>query len=514
MLLASWATYQAPGRNDQYQLIQLGQSVYHGGRMYEDCWENKPPGIAWINALGFVVMRGNSLGPWTLPGIIEVLVFTAMWASLRRILSERVTRKVLVLAALVYSLRLYDTPSINPDFYSSIFELAAIAVLIRGAIAPLGTRPHPQGTEQRSGENAIRCTYSYLLCGIAGLFWAGATSVKQVGCVGILVLTLCGVVAAILKPTLRVHVAKATASVWMGFLAGVVAVGAVLWRQGTLNEAWEAIYSFNSGLLNLNDLLAAANNRARIRSELAPLALPLWLALTGVLMSFWYRRFGGFPLAMLVGLIVWWIVALIFAASGPSHAKRYWQATFPPMLILAAVGLHYIQQVQDRLNHPERLTAFVVAVTAAILLASPALYELRAGLASSYAAFIEHPTEREHLAEIATRVRQLTSENDRIYVLDYCPGIYVYADQRPAARFNYPRTEDQLDEITRVLSTNPPRLILVPEKPAPEFERLKNEEYRNFVAGLLRDCEVEEKVQGYIAFHCRDRLNGDDRSSN
>src|SRR5262245_51908169 len=80
LFAGNWATYHAPGRNDQYQLIQLGQCIHQGGRMYADCWENKPPGVAWLNALGFLAARGNPIGPWILPGVIEAGVLLIFWA--------------------------------------------------------------------------------------------------------------------------------------------------------------------------------------------------------------------------------------------------------------------------------------------------------------------------------------------------------------------------------------------------------------------------------------------------
>jgi hypothetical protein len=503
VLTGNWASYHAPGRNDQYQLIQLGQCVYHGGRMYVDCWENKPPGIAWLSALGLAGARGNPIGPWILPGIIEAAVLLVVWAALRRLLCERTARKAVLLTAVVYALRIYDTPSINPDFYSSMFELAAIALFLRGVILPLHSLPPYQGgTEVGHGDSVAGRTYSYPHCAAAGLLWAAATSIKQVGCVGFFVLTLSGVVATLLRPNLRSHVFKAILFAWTGFLSGVVLVVVVLWHQGTLREAWSAIFAFNSGLAGAADFLAVISNRGRWKTELAPLALPLWLALTGVIMSFWYRRFRGFPLSLAVGLLLWWIVAGILACMGPSRSMRYWQATFPPMLVLAAVGLYYIQQVQDRLGHPERLTAFVVAVTAAVLLARPAVYELRAGLAASIAASCDHPTEREQLIEIGDRVRGLVGGNEPVYVLDYRPGIYVYADRPVAARFNYPRSVAQLDEMIARLEAGRAKLIVEPEKPASEFLYWCDADRESRLEDALSDCNVVDRIQGYRILAC------------
>ncbi len=496
VLAGNWATYHAPGRNDQYQLIQLGQCVYNGGRMYVDCWENKPPGIAWLNAFAFVAARGHPVGPWIVPGVVELGVLMLMWASLRRILCDRATRKAVLLTAVVYTLRIYDTPSINPDFYSSIFELGAIAVLIRGVVAPLN--------RSSTDDSDVGCTYSYSLCALAGLLWAAATSIKQVGCVGLMVLTLGGVVTAMLKPELRPHVIKAILSIWGGFLLGIATVAGVLWYQGILREAWDAIFTFNTGLVNAGDFAAAMGDRRKLVSELAPMALPLWLATTGLLMSFWYPRFRGFPLSLAIGLLVWWITAAVLAGMGPSHSMRYWQATFPPMLALAAVGLYYLQLVQDRLAHPEHLTAFVVAATVAILLARPAIYELRTGLAISIAATSEHPSERSQLMAIADRVRELTGQSEPVYVLDYRPGIYVYADRPAASRFNYPRSAAQWNEILADLESGSAKLLVKPEKAGSEFRKHCDSACQSRMEAVLKNCETVEKVPGYKVHSCGD----------
>ena len=504
VVAGSWASYNAPGRNDQYQLIQLGQCVYNGGRMYIDCWENKPPGIAWLNALGFVASRGNPIGPWIFPGVFEVAMLALVWAALRRILCERTARKAVLLGAVIYSLRLYDTPSINPDFYSSMFELVAVACLIRGVVAPLN--------RSAADDSEVRCTYSYPLCALAGLLWAAATSVKQVGCVGLLVLTLGGIITALIRPELRPHIIKAVGSTWAAFLLGVATVAGVLWYQGTLREAWNAIFTFNTGLVDARNFAAAVGNRRRLFSELAPLALPLWLALVGVIMSFWYPRFRGFPLRLALGLVVWWIAAAVLAGMGPSHSMRYWQATVPPMLALAAIGLHYLQQVQDRLAHPERLTAFVVAATAAVLLARPAIYELRAGLATSIVATTEHPTEREKLIEIANRVRELAGPTESVYVLDYRPGVYVYSDRPVAARFNYPRSDAQWKEILTDLEAGTAGLVVKPDVPASEFRQYCDRDCQSRMDAVLSKCDLVGHVQDYGIYSCRDPAPKTDRT--
>ena len=79
--LGVWASYYAIVRTDQYQLIHLGQVIWDGGRMYVDCWENKSPGIAWLNALGLFCAGGSELGAWILPGVVALSAVVVYPAS-------------------------------------------------------------------------------------------------------------------------------------------------------------------------------------------------------------------------------------------------------------------------------------------------------------------------------------------------------------------------------------------------------------------------------------------------
>ena len=103
LAIGAWASYWAEQRNDQYQLITLGQCVYDGGELYLDCWENKPPGIAWINALGLVLSPGGQLGVWVLPAAWALLCIIPLWYAVGRLLSPTTARRTAVLASLLRS---------------------------------------------------------------------------------------------------------------------------------------------------------------------------------------------------------------------------------------------------------------------------------------------------------------------------------------------------------------------------------------------------------------------------
>ena len=105
VVVSTFATYWADLRNDQYQLINLGHSVYNGQRLYVDCWENKPPGIAWIGALGYWIAGGREIGVWILPGVAAGLALTAFAWSVHRRFGAAVACWSLVLGGAVVTQR-------------------------------------------------------------------------------------------------------------------------------------------------------------------------------------------------------------------------------------------------------------------------------------------------------------------------------------------------------------------------------------------------------------------------
>lgn len=480
--IGSWASYHAPLRNDQYQLIQLGQCVYSGGRLYVDCWENKPPGVAWLNALGLAVSGGERVGPWLLPGFTAAAALAVLWISATRLFSVRTGRRIVLIAALVYALRIYDTPSINPDFYASAFELAAVSLWLFGFAG--GDVP---ATRSRV---ATICTLG------GGLMWSAATACKQVACIGLIAPTLVALVLSAANHAEGRRWLRGVATAWVGFTIGVGAVAGVLAYQHTLGEAWAATVTFNTGFADGTALVAALGG-GRIRADLAPVAAFLWLALLGGGVTLYAGRANRVLRPSVFSFILWWFAAVAFALLGPSGSMRYWQATFPPMIWLAAAGVYHVQQAQERLEGTQRLTFIAVIVTALVMLMGPALDEVRVGLASSFAASVEEPNERDRLVEIGRRVRELVPPGERVYVWGYQAGVYVYSDRLPASRFTYPRSHEQMDEILTELERGKAYVFLSPKHRVPEFAHFCDEACHKRLEGVLSGYTSLEPIGPY-----------------
>ncbi len=478
LAVGAWSSYWAEQRNDQYQLIALGQCVVNGGQLYADCWENKPPGIAWLNALGLILSPGGQLGVWLLPAAAALLCIIPLWYAVGRLLSPTAARRTAVLAALLVTLRLYDAPSINPDFYSAMFELAAGAIWLSAVFAPFAGRRFAFGL-------------------LSGLLWAAATCVKQTGCTGLLAVTAVILILLIVRSDHGRRWLVTVLYAWLGFALGVAVVVAVLIRLGTEQAAWEAVYTFNRGFVNWDAWVSSLQSWPRLLMDLEPLQLPLWLALVGFVVTAFMGKAKRLEQASLVALGLWCLVAADLALMGPSHSMRYWQAAFPPVILMAAMGFHHFEETYRRLEKGHRAALVLVALTAVVLLGRPLVEYYRHGLADSYLAYTREPTQRASLAALGAQVQALVPKGERIYVLAYDAGMYVHADRPPACRFTYPRSPEQMSEILSTLATQKAFALLVPERPAPEFEKYCDAACHEQLTRLLENYTPGQAIGQY-----------------
>lgn len=481
LILGTWSSYWAGQHNDQYQLIQLGQCVYDGGRMYVDCWENNPPGIAWINALAAALSSGGQFADWVLPAVFALLGFGAIGYVASKALSRTSASLVVLLAAVVYTLRVYDTPSINPDFYGSTLELAAFSLWVASLIT-----------------GRLR---SRLIAGIsAGLLWAASTAVNPTGIVGLVAVTAVWILMGLMGRSSAGPWLAATGAAWCGCLIGTGAVAAVLYARGTLNEAWEAVVVFNRGLLGWANLRVLGDSWLRSVGNLSPIQLPLWLALLGGVAAVAGRRVNRLTLSVIVAMMVWWAVEVGLALLGPSRSMCHWQATFPAMLWLAAVGFFFIESVLRRLDRPYRPGLALACATLLYFLGGPLVDQYSYGLATSYAAFSEEQTERDRYTALGETLQKLVPSGESIYVWAYDAGVYVYSRRSPASRFTYPRSAEQMDQILTDLSQRRPYAVLLPEDKSGPFTRWCDDACHQRLDDTLMQYEPQVTIGTYRAW--------------
>ena len=478
LAIGTWCSYWASHRQDQYQLITLGQAVYDGGQLYIDAWENKPPGVAWMNALGIALSGGGRLGVWLLPGFAALGALGFFWWTSSYLLSPLAARRMTLLSSVVLSLRLYDAPSIHPDFYSAVAELVACCGWLLSLYA-LRTR--------------VRVGAALL----AGLGWAVAVTFKQTGAVGLVALTIgtCLVIVVRAEPWRRWL--TTTLVTWIGFAAGVGVVVGVLAADDSLTPAWHAVVTFNHAYWSADHLSSALDSWRRAVEGLSPVRLLVWLGFLGASATLMSRCAHRVRMGAIWVLLFWWLGQVALALLGPSQSMRYWQATWPPMLWLAGIGLFQLEDTFLRLPRGFRAAFVLTGAMLLLILARPMAWHHKHGLAETYVAYSADPNERTRLRQLGGQVRDRVPPGKRFYVLAYDAGIYVHADRRPASRFTYPRSQEQMEEILSDLESDQAYAILVPDRPAPGFEQWCDEVCHSRLRSILNQYEQTPTLGGY-----------------
>lgn len=477
LALGTWSSYHAEQRQDQYQLIHLGQQVQEGGHLYVDAWENKPPGMAWINAV-LLTLDPSGLATWIFPGLLALLSLGVFARVMAHTLNGNTACLAVILAAVVVTLRLYDTPSINPDFYAASLELLGLSFFIAALVA------------STTGRKLVAATFS-------GWCFAGGLCVKQAALAGPVVFLLVSVVAILLRFPNRKRFIIATTFLWTGLLFGCLLVVALLDRRGNLDEAYAAIFTFNRGLLSPNALMGALGSWDRAWGSLSTLQLPLWLAMLGLVVTLTAKKAGLLTRSMAVTLTLWLLAATFLALLGLSGSMRYYQALFPPALWLAGLGLFHLQSAYSKLEKGYRSVVVVAAFTLLVVLGKPLMESYLHGVARSHVASLSPKPQRAMLSAMGAEIRELVPEGKSIYVLAYDPGVYVHAQRRAASRFTYPRSAKQMQEILGCLLEGKAYAILTLDKLPPQFARWCDDTCQASIATLTRNPQHGDTFSPY-----------------
>ena len=283
---------------------------------------------------------------------------------------------------------------------------------------------------------------------------------------------------------------------WLGLAAGVGGIVMVLHLRGSLAEAFQAIFVFNARYARTEDWLGALGDWGRAVDALEPIQFAIWLGLLGLVAVLAGRRLGLFPRWLAVGLLLWWLAEVLLALVGPSRSMRYWQAVWPPTLMLVAAGFRYLQMSFRRVGRGYRSGLVFVLASAIAVLSVPTWQHYKYGLASSYVQYTSEVRERDQLGELGRRLRELIPEDEPIFVQDYDSGVYLYAHRPCVSRFTYPRSHEQVAELLASLEAGKAAAILVPEGPGGLPEAYMDAAARARLQALLQDYDLAGRFAG------------------
>jgi hypothetical protein len=406
-----------------------GWCVSQGARPYLDVWDNKPPGIWWVNAAA-VRIAGVGVASDLLLGATALLVsLGAFVAGARTIYHRDILLPAAVVGVLLLTDQRFECGANRTETWVVGLEAAGVAAYVRW----LRTRRPP-----------------WLL--VAGLCAGTAPLFKQsglaaAGAIGLHWVWMQLVTARRADPQ-RGRTGQTSRFVQACVLCAALAVpaalaGGALAAQGALGEAAFAVGRFNRAYFAIRDAtwldLGPAWRAAA--PALLPLAPVAALALLGLLPTIWRRtspRLG--PPRRGAGIVaVWLLLAAYLALAGPGRRGHHFMPLLAPLGLLALAPLHLLagrHGLRRALTaRPTAAAALVVYGFALVLFAlgnGPALARAWAVKPSWYALSYARPTDEQlRAAEVIRRTRP----DESIYVWGWSPGTYRWAARRAASRF-------------------------------------------------------------------------------
>jgi hypothetical protein len=469
IVLGCWAAHHHPFRQDRHLFEYMGQVILAGGRIYADCWDNKPPMLPWINAAVLHLSDDSTLAitvaAGLAAGLLAICVTIGAWMCFGRYVGSATA----LLAATVVSLRYYDGCTNGTELYAAAFESVAALMLVcafRG--------------------RGIRAWSGWLVCGMA---FGAAFATKQNALGGILATVVVFGLLGLFRPGQHARNIAIILTVVAGTAAVLGTIALVLARQSVLDQAVFAIFTFNLTFLQAGHSwwnFPETCTLGRSAGQIGPLVPVFWTALLAIPSTWVFARRSEpsdsdrfEPLnGAIVALMVLWLAAAAYSVLwGPCHLNRYWHACYVPLLWLCAQTLFFVGRCCFTGPASSRTMAACIAVTAAVLLYRPLVHRQYCDLLYTTYYILEDP-ERDRIERIVNAVKQRTEESDTIYVWGYEPGVYRFSHRFSPTRFAEldklsflsHRIQFMIDEITDTLTRTLPKLILVPKQPLLEKE--------------------------------------------
>lgn len=467
----------------------VGHRLLEGQVLYVDVWDQKPPLIYYLNALGVWLGGGGRWGVW-------FLSFCAVGSAI--VLSVKLLRRGfgLALALLVTSLWLLAYFQLIDD--GNMTEEFALPLQF-GALWLAW-----QVETKRTGEYGWRGFWIGVLVG--AIFFLKSNMIGVGLAIGLYVL-----IHAWSKRDARYAVRQLAPMLGGALLVAGIALG-VLWAQGALDEFFEIVFQYNviyvgrfgliegtlaalragftalgmTGLIVYGGLGFAVGvacllwARNRISPKLVPLfgicalALPLEI----VLVTTTRREFGHYYVALFYVLAVWsawllWLVrSALFELGAPTTARTRMLLTFG---LACGVGFLALPAVDFDIR-------FAV--------------ELRK---------LEPP-------EVVNYMREHTNPEDTVLIPGYEPRLLLFADRRAPTRYVHTipfefaafatpaRVESYFDDVLK----NKPKLIVDPRGYGLEnFTPAVSARLRKQIKQLQRQYEPVGPIAGWQVYALR-----------
>ncbi|MFH0980894.1 MAG: hypothetical protein V2A79_05075 [Planctomycetota bacterium] len=471
---------------DAWLFAYYGREMLDGRELYADLWDNKPPGIFWMNAFGLWTAGGGLTGVYVLCAIAVVGSAAIVFVATKRLYGWSPAGLATVLAALYLNIWPYHVGSNRPSTFYVLTELACFALYCLGLSRPERRRSALRGAG-RAGALSVCFMQTALAATAAVVFHTLYLAVRRQ--------------VPLREAGTRL---RYLAEGWLTIV--VLVVLALLWSSD-LKWAWNAVVGFNRMYFLPRVGSSLIPPFFAVEEHLRVLGLPLILAGATLVQPLLRRFLGGArekdddpsgarPAGLLFLLWAWLLCGLYLALVGPHKRLPYFGVALPPLVMLSAHGVYLLLRSGRRLTQTQPTYHVVVGgLWLGYMLIFPLQKQVEEGGKQYYHRFIEG-SER-HYVEAVAAIQRYVRPDETIFVFGYGPQLYWDVDRPSAIRYIGTEKAAQLgshgqplfDEITALLIQAKPKALLVDPD---DFER-------SSLADGLDTSELEAWIRAHYA---------------
>ncbi|MCA9244203.1 MAG: glycosyltransferase family 39 protein [Phycisphaerales bacterium] len=499
------AVHWRDNNSDSHLFVYYGWRVANGAVPYVDVWDNKPPGIWMINAIG-VMLAPN--GRWSevlvcAPALI-ISALSAM-AILRAMASSAVVYIMAAPVCLGLTTLWFECGADRTETFVAACETAAVAAYF-------------QWVARRRHRWLILCG---VCAGLAPLF-------KQSGFAAILAILPHFVWRLRHGRRRRAATLRSMVTIGASYAAPLAVCAAWLAWRGALEAAGFAVITFNRAYFVANEAGWGTIPWSKVTEAVEPLRFVYVLGVVGLMAmvvavvqpsgegaadapSTEPARSSGsasspeFRLEAAVILASWHVLAMLIALGGAGRLAYHFGPALPPLLILSALPLTWLwgnSGLVERLL--ARPTSFL-----AIVATWACFWPLAADQAELFSRDWAQRGRIEPEEAQGEVVRANAAPTDTMFVWGWSPGTYRFSKRACPTRFATNEKVGQvgaaaqftIDDAIADIEAAPPRIFVVSSRdwnPAPDAPR------QPFFAWVAERYELLRECEGMLIFRRRD----------
>ncbi|MCP4250529.1 MAG: hypothetical protein GY778_26090 [bacterium] len=465
LAIAQFLSHIRADEYDAWLFAYYGKQLLGGRLLYGQLWDNKPPGIFWVNAVALWLSGGSLAGPIAFCAAAVTAAAALFLAVARRLYGLTAAGLATVLAVVFLYQQYFHVGCNRPSTFFVVTELAAFGLYVRAA-----TRT---GWHWRTLAVAGFC---------AGLgFWFKQSALAVAVAVGVHQVGL-----AIARVNPAGVTMRRLALFGAGWILALVLMGLGILLTADAGWAWHAIVGFNREYFGVAGGSGLWPQWFGSREQVEVLALPLLLAVATLVQAAarrWHRPPGTTgpsdstvptpgerPPLLLLLLWAWLLAGVYLSLVGPHRRLHYFGIALPPLCMLAAHGVHLLLAAgRDKPATYPPYYAILAIVWFGYMLIPPLDNQVRALNFHTYNRYEDPDPDLTQRQATARAIAAHSDPQDPLFIWRYDPELYWRADRPSAIRYIATEKVFQLgaagqpllDEIIELLLRDPPRVMLI-----------------------------------------------------